>query len=517
MSASQPVPSPAADDSQNLSLGALKRNAGRFFFAEEIPYGPAAARIAIATPMLYEAVRRWPHARELYSADGAPSSLWHTYGLPDLLPELPGWAAVGLFSVYTFAVFTALIGWSARLSCAIAAAGCFYFCNLDMTGSLTKYTVVATHMFLLLSLSRCGAVWSVDAVVARRAAERRGECWAPPRAPAWSRRLLQLLIGIVYFGAAFTKLHMDEFFNGDQMTYWMVTHVNRVHPLGPFFATNPVLLLIGAYATCFWEMTFVMMAWKGWGRRLWLTAGVLFHLATTLSLGLFIFPLVSWAAYWAFLSERDVAAVKQRFARLKQALTERVPGFARAASFIRTPRLGLSLQPPTLRWGYLVAAPAIAVLGMGAEQGLDPYGERGPDGPAPLKTIDPALVRAMTAPVRPPQPVDQLWDFDLGRLLVGENLLGRGDQFANDEQILAQAWLSPPHDDAALECIMHYADGPDGVGPALARQKAVLLREQSRHAFVWGLDESVAPGPYRMSLLIDGVHVADEYFTVTAP
>ena len=501
-----------------LSLSELKRSAARFFFAEEVPYGAAAARIAIPLPLLFDAVARWPHVRELYSADGAPAALWHTYGVPNALPELSGWAAAGLHSLYLFALVAVLLGWKARTSCALAAAGCFYFCSLDSIGSLTKYTVIATHLLALLALSGCGAVWSVDARAAKRAAAARGEVWQPPRSPAWPRRLMQLMIGVVYFGAAFTKMHMPEFFNGDQMTYWMVTNVNRTHPLGPLMADNPLLLQIGGYATCLWELTFVMLAWRGWGRRIWLTLGVCFHLTTTLSLGLYIFPLVCWAAYWAFLSEADVAAFRRRRATLGTALAERRPKLVAALRSLWPPRTGAlpTVSPAAARWGYLAAAPLVALVGMGAEYRMDPYGERGPGGPLPLKTVDPALVRAMTAPHRPPRTVDLLWDFDLGRRLIGENLVGRADEFGRNETLFAQAWLSPPHDDCVLECQLRYADGPGRSGPVAAKQLHVMPRDQARLAFSWGLDGSLAPGPYRMSLLIDGAHVADEFFTLTA-
>ena len=510
-----PAPDSAAPDSPDpLSLTELKRSVGRFFFAQEVPYGPAVARMALAAPMLFEATLRWPHVRELYSSDGAPAALWHNYGLTNALPELPGWAAVGLYSVYVFALITAFFGWKARTSCALAAAGCFYFCSLDSLGSLTKYTVVATHLFMLLSLSRCGDVWSVDARAAKKAAEARGETWTPRKSSAWPRRLLQLMIGIVYFGAAFTKMHMPEFFNADQMTYWTVTNVNRAHPLGPLMAANPVLLQVGAYVTCLWEITFVMLAWKGWGRRIYLTLGVSFHAMTVLTLGLFIFPLVSWAAYWAFLSERDVAVFRSRWARLKA----KRPELARFLRSVWPPRFGSlpAAHPAAVRWGYLVAAPLVAVLGMGAEHHLDPYGKRGPDGPLPLKVVDPALVRAMTGPHRSPRVRDLLWDFDLGRRLVGGTLVGRSEEFPACGTILAQARLSPPHDDMVLECVLQYADGPDGSGPVISRQTGILPREQARFTFNWTLDRCLRPGPYRMTLLLDGTHAADEYFEIAA-
>ena len=493
-------------DPDPLTFAGLKDRVGRFFFAREVPYGIAVARIALPVPLLYDAVLRWPHARELYSADGAPAALWHTYGWPNALPELPGWAAVGLFTLYVLALVCALVGWKSRLNCGLAAAGCFYFCSLDGIGSLNKYTAIATHLFALLALSRCGAVWSLDAAAARRRAAARGEEWSPGRFPAWPRRLIQLHIGLVYFGAAFTKLHTPDFFTGDQMTYWMATHLNRPHPLGGTMLTYPVLLQLGAYATCCWELTFLFLAWSGWGRRVMLTLGVKFHLMTTLTLGLFLFPQVCWAAYWAYLNEDDVAAFGRRWARAKAK-------FPRLGS-VRFPRL--ALPAGAVRWGYLAVAPAVVLIGMGAEHRADPYDARGPGGRPALKPVDANLVRAMTAPHRPPRAVDLLWNFEVGTTLVGQNLAGRADAFDRGTEIIAQAWLSPPHDDAVLECAFAHADPDGSVGPAIERQKSVLPREQSRYGFVWGLDPSLEPGEYYVTLAIDGTPVAARRFAVRA-
>ena len=469
-----------------------------FFFAGEVPYGLAAARIALPVPLLYDAVLRWPHARELYSADGAPAALWHTYGFPNALPELPGWAAVALYSLYVLALVCTLVGWKSRTNAALCAAGLFYFCGLDGIGSLNKYTVIATHLMTLLAVGRCGEVWSVDAAARRRAA---GGVAAPRRFPAWPRRLVQLHIGLVYFGAAFTKLHTADFFTGDQMVYWMATHVNRFHPLGPVMVEYPLLLQIGAYATCVWELTFLFLAWNGWGRRVMLALGVKFHLMTTLTLGLFLFPQVCWAAYWGFLNEKDVAAFSARLARWRAALPPRPA----AAGF----------PPAATRWGYLALAPAVMVAGMGAEHALDPYDARDPAGRPTLPVVDDALVRAMTAPHRPARTRDLLWDFDLGTLLVGENLVGRGGEFGNAGTVLAQAWLAPPHGDAVLDCAIALDDA-GSPGAAINRRRAVLTRERARTVFTFTLDGSLPAGEYWMTLAVDGEPIAAKPFRLTA-
>ena len=495
-----------APPAEPLTIAPLKARAAAFFFAEEVPYGVAAARIALPIPLLYDALLRWPHVREIYSADGAPAALWHTYGWPNALPELPGWAAAGLFAVYLLALACALVGWKARLNCALAAAGCFYFCGLDGIGSLNKYTVIGTHLLALLALSRCGAVWSVDAAAARRRAAAEGRDHTPGRFPAWPRRLIQLHIGLVYFGAAFTKLHVPDFFTGDQMVYWMATHVNRLSPLAPLMIEYPTLLQIGAYATCCWELTFLFLAWNGWGRRIMLGLGVKFHLMTTLTLGLFLFPQVCWAAYWAYMTEADVAAFRKKWEKLKS----RSPALAS----LKMPRP--ALPAGAVRWGYLAVAPAVALLGTGAEYHADPYGERSPDGPPALEPIDEGLVRAMTGPHRPPRAEDLLWNFEVGTFLVGENLAGRGDAFDCNTTLIAQAWLSPPHDDVVLECAIAHPGGPEGAGPPIERQRSVLTRAECRSNFVWELDSSLPAGEYRMTLAIDGEPVASRPFVLRA-
>ena len=105
---------------------------------------------------------------------------------------------------------------------------------LDCLSTFTKYSVISSHVLFLLCLSNCGTIWSVDRW---RAAGRADD--GPPRTSAWPRRLVQLLIGTVYFGAAFTKMHTDGFMSGDQIRFWLLTNVNNSNPLGEHLAMYP--------------------------------------------------------------------------------------------------------------------------------------------------------------------------------------------------------------------------------------------------------------------------------------
>ena len=134
---------------------------------------------------------------------------------------------------------------------------------------------------LLLSMSSCGKVWSVD----RWLAVRRGQTWSET-GPAWPRRLIQILIGVIYLAAAATKLHTPTFFTGDQLRFWLLTNVNMDNPFGEYLSQYPGMILVMVYVTIFWEIVFLFTCWKGVGRAINLSLGLVFHVMTIFTLGL---------------------------------------------------------------------------------------------------------------------------------------------------------------------------------------------------------------------------------------
>ncbi|TXT35235.1 MAG: HTTM domain-containing protein, partial [Planctomycetota bacterium] len=146
----------------------LRARIGDFFFAEETPFGLAVVRIGISIACLMVTLPRWIYTRELYSTDGAPTPLALNYGYPDLLPIPSGGLAVALMTILTFCCFTACIGWCTRASLSISAVLYTYLNLLDSISTMTKYSVITSHVLFLLAFSHCGAVWSVDAWVRRK-------------------------------------------------------------------------------------------------------------------------------------------------------------------------------------------------------------------------------------------------------------------------------------------------------------------------------------------------------------
>ena len=297
----------------------LRERLNDFFFAEETPFGLAIVRILISIACLLVTVPRWIYTRELYSLDGAPSPLADGYGFFNFLPIPSGGMAVALMTILSFACFTACIGWCTRISMMIAAVLYTYLNLLDSLSTMTKYSVITSHVLFLLSVSQCGAVWSVDSWLRRRrlGLPRPRSLTDYPKFAAWPRRLTQVLIGAVYFGASLTKMHTPAYFSGDQLLHWMMTNVNNANPVGEWMTLFPQSLVLFAYIGIVWEVLFVFSSWSGWGRICMLSLGVLFHVMTTLTLGLYLFPITCISIYFSFLNSDDVVHFAASWRRWK--------------------------------------------------------------------------------------------------------------------------------------------------------------------------------------------------------
>ncbi|MBS0261530.1 MAG: HTTM domain-containing protein [Planctomycetes bacterium] len=491
----------------------------QFFFAREVPYGMALVRLLLPAVLLVDIVRRWAHARELYSTDGALATLHLNFGYPDMLPELSAPWAVGLFTVLGVLMFTSAIGWCTRFSLLGSCALYFYFSYMDCLSTATKYTVISQHILLLLGMSNCGDIWSVDAWLAKR----RGQI-VDPRGAIWPQRLCQILFGMIYFGAGITKMHTDGFFSGDQLVFWMMTYVNNEHPLGDHMTRYPLWVSIGCYATFVWEIVFIFTIFQ---RRLkWptLAIGTVFHLMTVFTLGLILFPILVSAAYLVFLSEAEFKTILSwsPFRWLSGVLAKTpadAPAESVAEPVVEMPRMAL-------RWRF--GSPAVfasvlgvaALVGVAVEYQLDHYQMRGPNGPLPLPELALEEVQKMLAGDEPIRAVDKLMAFDLGSTLVAEHLASHRTVYEQGETFFAQVSLNPPHEDMWIDCVMCEAvpDANDESrlvpGRVLYRTGQVIMREAFRTNFRFTVDSGIAPGEYFLKVKSGNDEMARRHFTV---
>ena len=487
----------------------LSERIREFFYREETPFALALVRISMPLVLLSVMLPRWVNARELYSTDGAPCPLGAVYNWPNLLPLFSGETVVMLHSVLILALIASSIGWCTRLSLAVSTGLYIYINMLDSISTITKYSVIASHIMLLLTLSHCGAVWSVDSWL--RGYRRRKTLWpgepaiAWPKFPVWPQRLMQLLIGIVYLGAAITKMHTPEFFSGDQMTFWMLSHVNFSNPGGEVLSQYPAVVVASAYITILWEVLFLFLAWKGLGRRVMIFGGVFFHVMTLITLGLYTFPMVCSTIYLAFLGEDDIRHFAARFRRLRRRWKLPQWNVATTQTVDATKLIRRS-------WAaYAGLMLLTAGVGLGAEYLLDPYGIRRSEGRYTLQEISPETAHKWFQLTEPIREEDKIFSFDIGTFRMGDSLANRRRVFYHGEMLIAQVSLNPPHEDMYVECNLHDADDR-----LMHRLGAPIARERFRGHFNYWLSPSVPPGEYQLVLNSKGREIGRRTFRLLA-
>ncbi len=491
-------------DVTSPATSSLRTRLANFFYDKEVPYGLAVLRIVYPWGLLFAAIPRWFHARELYTTDGAPAPLWLSYGYPDLLPEPSGPIGVALCTLMVFFLCTLSVGWMTRISALGACLLVPYIGMLDSISTMTKYTVVSTHVFLLLALSHCGDVWSVDAWIRRR--KNSSTSWAgdsPPRSELWPRRMIQLLIGIIYLGAAFTKMQTPAYFSGDQLYNWLITNVNFANPVGEYLSLYPPMLVVFGLVTIVWECLFLFLAWKGTARLAMLGLGVLFHVMTLLTLGLVVFPIICIAIYATFFDE---AEYRRFFARLRR--------FARTRRMrlrLRWPSLPVWVTPQFSTTAFCVVSSLFVLGGLKLEQMLDPYQLRGDEGPLALKPLSEEQVQYLMSWEPKIRPVDKLLEFDVGSITLAGMLADSRDEFEQGETALVQCSVIPPHEDLWVVVQLH-----DAEDRLLVRRGQVLTREQIRSHFAFPLEESLPPGEYDFVLHYSNQEIARRRFTLEA-
>jgi hypothetical protein len=510
-------------EAERHGWAAARQHLTDFFFAQETPFALAIIRIVLPLVVMTMVYPRWPHARELYSSDGAPAPLAMGYGYPHFLPELSGHMIVGLISLLSVALVTASIGWHTRLSLAICFISYTYLSLMDACSTMTKYSVITSHVLLLLMLSPCGAIWSVDAWLQRRNS---GPTLLPVTFPAWPRRCIQLLIGLIYFGAALTKMNTPTFFSGDQLMYWMLTHINFRHPIGEMMALYPVMLKVMGYVAIVWEVTFVFLVWRGIWRPWVLGLGVLFHSMTTITLGLLIFPMVCYCTYLAFIEEPDLTrfrrwlmpwwqAGSQRWHAMLSRTTPSTTGSVISASgdvkpsaVIAISRVG-SPPPPSSRWRLSTSTVAFAGVcliavfgGVELEHWLDPYGLRRAEGRYALQPLDEQQVQRMLQFSPGIRNEDKFFSVDVGTFLIGDHLADRRRQFQPGDKLVVQCLLTPPHEDLWVECVLE-----DARRRTVDRMSQVALRETYRSNFHYWIPPQLPPGEYAVVIKTSGMEV----------
>lgn len=479
-------------------------NLKNFFFAEETPYGLALVRMFLTSVALIPMIRRFGRVRELFSADGAPQQMSEIFGQGAVFPELPAAFAAGLYGIMIFALICGVFGFCTRMAFFIGTPLYFYFNMLDAVSTMTKYSVMATHMFVILSLSGCGAVWSVDAIL-KRWKDGPEASTVPPRFPVWPARCIQAMFCFVYFGAAITKIQTQAFFSGEQMRYWMLSNWNYDNPIGEVLATWTPMLLACGYITVVWEITFPFLTWRPLGRFFALGVGILFHIMTWMTLGLYVFPMICISGYLAFLMERDIVAIRRFVHRLQ--IPTAALGFPRYAIARLVEYRPAAVSTSAL---WIAGAVLVALASTEADYRIDLYHARSESGLLPLKTMDSESVLAMVNSRRPIREKDKFFSFELGSIMIGGQLGNRSDSFEFGDRIVAQCNVNIPHEDLWVECVVE-----DDQSRVIDSSGQFVTREKLFATFSYDAGNKLVPGDYWLVLKSSGKEVGRRPFKLT--
>lgn len=482
-----------------------------FFFKEERPFGMALVRMTLPLVLLTLVIPRWFFVRELYSTDGSIAQVGTGFGQPNFLPELsPAWA-VALYSLEVLFLIGACIGWQTRI-CLVGSTILFnYFCMLDVLGTVSKLTVIAGHGLLLLSVSAAGEVWSVDAWLKRRR-QARGLTFVERegRFPIWAQRLLQILIAVIYFSAAITKVNTPAYFSGDQMMYWLVTNINGPKPVGEFLTEYPAFLVVSSYVGFVWEVMFIFFCWRPVGRYFALGMGALFHFGTFVMLGLQSFPMVMFSLYLCYLSEEDVQWCMSRLRRMSRRTHSAWLKFAALGPRgDRAVFAGTRITPAMSLMSFCTLAAGTAALGIVAERGLDLYQKQNAEGGYALKEIEPERLKVLLGEPEPLRDVDKVFGFEVGTLEVGGKLWDRCKEFHQGDRLICEVSLNPPREDQWFECAL-----VDFRGRTVSRPGDTAPRENLRMFFTFNLAEDIEPGEYAVVLYSKGEEVIRRSFRI---
>ena len=269
--------------------------------------------------------------------------------------------------------FTALaalgltVGWRTKLM-SILYYGAMISLHNRNTVSASGADVLLLIFGFNLMLSPCGAAYSVDSWLANR---KRGTV-ADPLILAWSLRLFQIQICLVYAMAAILKCNGNLWINGSAIHYVLNnSEVGRVDL--SVLSNYPILINLMTYSALGFELSLAFLLWFRAVRPAVIMMGIMLHLGILLTVNIPIFGELMWTGYIAFLTPPE-------FAWFMRAIN--VPGWFRRSEAVTeaTPE---------------VMAGPIAVAAMGSEMDESKW-DRSPvwaDLPAASPPVRPLTIR----------------------------------------------------------------------------------------------------------------------------
>jgi len=291
----------------------------RFWFeaVDGTPLGLTRIGVACAGLVLWAGTL--PLLRHFYSDQGefpiAAARGWSAeyigrYLMPDALGTI-GAVAV-LFALWGLALAALLVGWRTRV-----AAWATWLLTAWFLLRTPTFTNGGDEVFRLVTLY-LAAGYSVIPVPARalsvdRWLWRRGSAGdAEPLVPAWTVRMVQVQISVVYFVAGFWKVVAPPWHDGSALAYALGNATFSRFGVPHWAWAHPLFLAL-TVTVAWWEFLFPVLAFGRHTRRASLAFGVCMHAMILVLMNIGIFPLIMLGCYPAFLKGGEARSLVAAF------------------------------------------------------------------------------------------------------------------------------------------------------------------------------------------------------------
>ncbi len=278
----------------------------RFAFAPRSPVPLAAFRIAFGLLLLhYLALHAW-----FFELQFGPGGLLATSGAARALPAIR-WSALLLLPGVPFTAWYALacaaalaltLGLATRIASVLTWVMLCSLLNPLEGGTNSADVLLRSVSFLVMIAGVCGHLNRAHALDARG---------TPATAiPAWTTRLIQLQVVLVYFFSGYAKAGSLDWTRGVAMHY--VVSQQLWARLDASWASQHVLL-IGAltFGSMLFELLiFPALVWPRATRLPVLAAGLAFHLLIGLTVRIILFTELMPILYLCFLEDEHYAALE---------------------------------------------------------------------------------------------------------------------------------------------------------------------------------------------------------------
>lgn len=251
--------------------------------------------------------------RELHRQDWAWSWLFYV--------ENPVW----LYAHQVFAIAFSLcmtLGLFTRLAVPLTWWMTLMVCH-RMTGALFGLDQVVMMLSMYLIWSRCGSLWSIDALMAKRRQSdnsgRQLNGWFWPTSDACianniATRLIQLHLCIIYLFGGLSKMRGEMWWDGSAMWFSIVNYEYQSLNL-TWLGHFPIVIGLMTAGTIFWETYYCALVWPKLTRPIALGIALLVHGGICVALGMWTFGTMMIVANMAFVSPDRVRQLAYRVRR----------------------------------------------------------------------------------------------------------------------------------------------------------------------------------------------------------